>query len=136
MTLSEFLAARLADDEQYVHVLRDVGERLMASGQTAEFIDGEGFLCAVMADPQARQVIERFGLEAKVLPPNDLDRVLREVEAKRKILALWETSAAGLRSPRNRQRAETALPAGQALRLLATVYSTHPDYDPSWRPEQ
>ena len=133
MTLSEFLAARLADDEQYVHVLRDVGERLMASGQTAEFIDGEGFLCAVMADPQARQVIERFGLEAKVLPPNDLDRVLREVEAKRKILHGYETSI-GAEFPDFDGGYLGAME--DAVKHLAAVFASHPGYDPSWRPEQ
>lgn len=73
------------------------------------------------------------------------DRALREVEAKRVILAAHEHRT---EYPDDPQRGfgcdtchfdrELGFPPGidwcQTLRALADVYSDHPDYDGAWRP--
>ncbi len=54
-------------------------------------------------------------------------RVLREVEAKRVIIAECEPRArAGIGAAR--------MAAQRTLRILATVYRGHPDYRPEWKP--
>jgi Family of unknown function (DUF6221) len=53
---------------------------------------------------------------------HDPARVLREIEAKRAILAQWEAGPAG--SP----------VLTFALHNLAAVYSDHPDYRQEWKP--
>jgi hypothetical protein len=65
----------------------------------------------------------------------DPAHVLREVAAKRAIIAEYEASAEFMNRPENRH-----IPAGEphglytALKILAAVYSDHPDYDPAWKP--
>ena len=68
---------------------------------------------------------------------HDPARVLREVEAKRMILARYEDCLARMEDPD--YSAVTA--RGQAIEYqdfvlpnLAAVYSGHPDYRPEWKP--
>lgn len=62
---------------------------------------------------------------------NSPARVLREVEAKRRIVSLYRLSF--------RKDGQPSPEGGYAeaywdvLRLLAEPYSDHPDFDPSWR---
>ena len=65
----------------------------------------------------------------------DPARVLREVEAKRKIVTRYERSLAGdlpeWKAGRELLIAATAILKG-AVVDLAVVYSDHPDYDEAW----
>jgi hypothetical protein len=61
---------------------------------------------------------------------HDPARVLREVEAKRAILARCEYVRAAFRDPASGLWQRTHADAN--LRHLAAVYSDHPDYDPAW----
>jgi hypothetical protein len=71
-------------------------------------------------------------LEAEHIARWDPARVLREVEAKRKILdALQEAEAALDRGYTDLVRG-SQLTLLRACRFLAAVYSDHPDYDQSW----
>jgi hypothetical protein len=60
-------------------------------------------------------------------------RVLAEVEAKRKIVDLWEDP---YEVPEHeRERYFEAERTTEILRLLALPYARHPDYDEAWRPQ-
>lgn len=59
----------------------------------------------------------------------DPARVLREVEAKRRIIDMYDTAAGeGFVGQLYRNSAEPT------LRLLALPYADRPDYDEAWRP--
>jgi hypothetical protein len=95
MGLTEFLAARL-DDEQ-----RNASEAFLQWPDT-HFLIQPGSL-----------VVTQFHRT------HDPARVLREVEAKRKILAQQPEHDRGRRN--------------DVLRALAAVYEDHEDYDPAWK---
>ena len=81
-------------------------------------------------------------LEAEHIARHDPARVLREVEAGRKLLDLYERAKSYRnqvfaqpepRSISSEMRAVTQMMAlEQVLKLRAAVYSDHPDYDQSW----
>jgi len=73
---------------------------------------------------------------------HDPARVLREVAAKRAILAAYEEQdgydlpdgVAEGRDPEERERDEALRDALETVILaIAAVYSDHPDYDPAWK---
>ena len=107
--LAEFLAARLDEDEAYAKASKPLREAAM----------------------------EMLGSD---WPTGRLagDRMLREVEAKRVILAEHDPEPWGeshpelLRCPGHGEWWET-WPCVE-VRALAVVYSDHPDYDETWRP--
>jgi hypothetical protein len=121
VTVAEFLAARLDEDEA-------AAKGWVFRGTVVMLTEGE----PTQAD-------------AEYLATFSGDRVLREVAAKRAILAEFVS----FREEHERQRA--ALPAEslgvgpgvhtgtELLRAVvaghAAVYSDHPDYDPDWRLE-
>ena len=122
MTLTEFLMARLDEDEAAAKA--NIGAGL---GETEEFGPSwPDYQTYSSADIEtAQDYISRFR-------PT---RVLREVEAERKILALckqitsddegreyWSDGWGGLRV------------AKLVLARMAAVWSDHPDYDEAWRP--
>jgi hypothetical protein len=68
---------------------------------------------------------------------HDPKRVLREVDAKRKILALHGASIGGTWCVTCDPGSDVSGDAGAwypclTLRTLAAVWSGHPDYDPGW----
>ncbi|NKR75810.1 hypothetical protein GS492_25035 [Rhodococcus hoagii] len=66
-----------------------------------------------------------YGAQAEHIARHDPARVLREVEAKRRILDLaGEISRSGAEFAEQDYRTVT--------RALAAVYSDHPDYQPHW----
>jgi len=147
MTLSEFLAARLDEDEATakhatpgpwaweatgekdnswaVGLVQDEDENTL-SGQ----IDaGDGIIIDGVCEG-----IDGNLADADHVARHDPARVLREVEAGRAIVhrctALMnepDEYPNGLVSPR-------AVLARQVLMSLAAVWSDHPDYDEAWRP--
>ena len=101
MTLTEFLAARLGEAEKRAGYVHDVA-------RDAEPLGGTGHCdCGHPA------------------------RVLREVEAGRKILALHQAEPG--QHPDFCGYDLHELPC-LTLRLLAAIWSDHPDYHESWRP--
>lgn len=68
----------------------------------------------------------KFGLPRR---PDCADRVLAEVDAKRRIV---ELAAEYIPELEHGDNGEWALDA--TLRLLALPYADHPDYDPTWTP--
>jgi hypothetical protein len=61
---------------------------------------------------------------------HDPARVLREVAAKRAILARYEERPANLGD--SLQQGQECMGLLYAMEALAAVYSDHPDYDPEW----
>lgn len=98
MDLTEFLTARLAEDERV--------SRELQAGYLRHYGSVEA-----LSEPQQLM----WGFAA---------RVLREVEAKRAVVALLAPFGGCPGCP-------GCLPV---LAHLAAVYSDHPDFDESWRP--
>jgi hypothetical protein len=110
MKLTEFLNARLDEDEA-------VAQRAHASTPGRGLFNGPGL------DP----VIPR-------------DRLLAEVEAKRRIMRLaYEATGLDMdkdldRAVEAREKSGIAFVGERMLMALAAPYADHPDYDEEWRP--
>lgn len=123
MTLTEFLLARIAEDEESAH---EAG-----AGEWESWSHRGG-------NVELRDLVENQKRFAEV--PSDRDehiarhnpaRVLAESEAKRRIVRISETAAN--RVPPKGDGYEEAR-ARQTLRLLALSYADHRDYSPEWKP--
>ena len=101
-----FLRARLDEDEQYARSIPGMYED---AGMTAE-MDNQGGLSG----------------------PDRERRLLRDVEAKRKIVELHLPERLGYFTDINCQQCRVHDPC-PTLRFLALPYADHPDYDEAWR---
>jgi len=145
----EFLRARLDEDEQ---VARAALGRAAFFGNTGEWIadqvrdpngpiplifalSGAGARTQVADLSHAHDPDERGTHIAR----HDPARVLREVEAKRRIIERYEADRADFQRHDGYQR-NAAMSAArmeiseQALRALAAAYSDHSEYQPHWKP--
>lgn len=133
MTLAEFAAARLAEDEAWA---RDaMSGRWEVRGRSVYVADGP---------PSLNPVASGAWDYAPHIARHDPARVLREVAAKRKILARHaphRTASGGLAcdwcsedTDDRPQLAKVSWPCGD-VRDIAAIWSDHPDYDPSWERE-
>jgi hypothetical protein len=114
MTLAEFLAARLGEDEADA-------EAACGSHWTAQDPDDDYEADRVWVSGD-RGLVCRAGFRtADHIARHDPARVLREVEAMRGILEAH-------------RRVPTDSGLAVAVHHLATVYADHPDYDEAWRP--
>ena len=128
MDLTAFLRARLDEDEAYLLELTEIGERKRDTATEADFAANMPAVRELLADPAVQRVMERQ-VALGYPPPNDVSRVLCEIEAKRAILAECDLLLkVGIAYPDEAGPASAAL----ILRHLAAVYSGHPDYDPEW----
>lgn len=112
MTLTEFITARLDEDEA------------VARGAAR---DGEGAIDWAGESGPTDVHIAR----------HDPARVLAEVEAKRRIVEHWTLlaeQAAEAPDHLRRMLSSQVTGLGVAVRLLALPYADHPDYDERWRP--
>lgn len=112
MTLVEFLEARLAEDEA---AARDAS----GGGEESGWHETEEF--GVQADVRhgrAEYPIVGFTPASAHIARHDPARVLREVDAKRRILAEFRAFEM----------------SEGTVRALASVYADHPDYRKEWRP--
>lgn len=114
MTLTEFLLARIAEDEADAQAsIRDLVR--WKREQRANGPDGS----------QGRIVITRLFDTA-----SDPSRVLAECEAKRQIVRAWPIGVADSASHAVGARAMKS----HVLHLLALPYADHPDYREEWKP--
>jgi hypothetical protein len=115
MTLTEFLTARL-DEEQ------------IAADMFSSDPDWDAAMLATLYRPTASN------LDPVIIHASRYDpaRVLREVKAKRKILAEYAPVAKNDGEHEPEYAYGWAEGLGMAVRALATVYSDHPDYDSAW----
>lgn len=133
MTIVEFLEARLAEDEAVATkaigrfpdsaMWAYEGEEVFAGGDSAWYVtcDSEGITPAV--DEEIGPHIAR----------HDPARVLREVAAKRNILTEYVNENWVQAQGHRTAWTEGGQAAREtAVRLFASVYSDHPDYQSEW----
>jgi hypothetical protein len=148
MDLADFVKARLDEDEDYVRTMFDVVKRQEA--KAAEMSDSElaKLMPAVMgllaAEPAIPAISAQWAARG-TRPPNDLNRVLADIAAKRAILAEHAPEKAPVHG------ATPGRPPFKCLRchgdddpwasgycrtilLLAVPFATHPDYQEGWKP--
>jgi hypothetical protein len=136
MTLTEFLTARLDEDEAAAKDALSERWHIDTEGNVRD----ESTLY-VATGPWDGPVDEA---DAAHIARHDPARVLREVEAKRKILDSYCASLGALEWLKSRQSTrpigETDIPGTErelyilrpVIESLAAVWSYHPDYDPAW----
>jgi hypothetical protein len=152
-SIVEFLRARLDEEEQ---VAREVIEK---NWHRATWV-GDEFNSAVVitrdvtlasgSDHSIAQcgveALEDGELYAEHIAQWDPARVLAEVDARRRIIEMWEDPAAvrilpdGVRDGRDPDEVEIQVGIAEAIDdvvcVLAMPYAGHPDYDQAWAPEQ
>ncbi|HKY59267.1 MAG TPA: DUF6221 family protein [Aeromicrobium sp.] len=127
MTITEFLLARIAEDEEAARAVRpldhnyDMGggrqdERFVFTRYLPDSMDGRGNWAK--DDPATSVHFAR----------HDPARVLAECEAKRKIV-----EQARAYSPASEYGDGEGWALVDVMRALASVYADHPDYDQDWR---
>jgi len=130
MDLAEFVAARLDEDQYLVSGFAFTGDTKWDAemlGRLFWYGDGSAPKFRPADDPVIRH-----------LARHDAARVLREVAAKRAILAAYEAvladcHSAGVPARRPRKYGEYD-GLHKAVAELAAVYSDHPDYQQEWAP--
>lgn len=124
--LIAFLKARLDEDEHWAH-MAEAGwppENALAASEDPKHYP----FMATDITPSKATFIRR----------HDPARVLREVEAKRRLLELaWDADQTDRLL--DEEIAREAKPGevttgGLILRAMAAIYSDHPDYRPEWKP--
>ncbi|WP_158715739.1 MULTISPECIES: DUF6221 family protein [Streptomyces] len=124
--LVQFLRDRLAEDEQ---AARRAGSSFRQIGETGVIVATDGDRAEECASANWSGIAEH-------IVRHDPARVLREVEAKRRLLTDYVENAADL----DTQHAPDMDYVGRAdgletaLQHLATAYADHPDYRDNWRP--
>lgn len=145
MELVDFLKARLDEDEQIARRASEYAEaqwRLEEEfGETVLWWPPEPRIAEkerehglpVVSDHWRGQTIESNGPSiAPHIARHDPARVLREVEAKRRIVVAREKTPTEIEDPEFEEGTESALE--YVLRLLALPYADHADYDANWKP--
>lgn len=129
MTLVEFLRVRLDEDEQAAkRVPQPYRLYVSSEGRLSEPLEDEHGGYAQWADGSDRMPNHITNWELAYEPA----RVLREVEAKRRLIADFEVYDASARYPDS--EGGIAIGLGTAVELAALAYADHPDYDEAWRP--
>jgi uncharacterized protein DUF6221 len=125
MTLVEFLTARLDEDEQSAHEAEDsLGKLNMAwSFQPDGDLGGK-----VLARDHYVMIPKGTTTIAQHIARHDPARILREVEAKRRIIIEHHPV-----DPCDAHDVALGTISCDTLRLLALPYADHPDYDERWR---
>lgn len=136
LTLTDFLLARIAEDEAVARVATS-GPWRYAAGDEGE--DG-AVLCAVQRGPDLSSnfvaMTSYDGLsstscnsdgDGEHIARHDPARVLAECEAKRRIVEECANMPSNVAPP-------AAAVYHHVCRRLAAVYADHPDYRDEWRP--
>lgn len=136
MTITEFLLARIAEEEQIANrLLRDLTSQIEDEGVTADDLGAVTPTRMLAADIGSRyRGQSRWSNVARgqyITALSDAARVLAECRAKRRIVEDKRRIDASA--------GDTEWHYGysdgnyDAIRALAFVYADHPDYDPAWR---
>lgn len=122
MTLTEFLEARIAEDEALAQV---------ATPGQWERDSGWSITAPPPEDWSGPYVVVETKLrnDAEFIASHNPARVLAECEAKRRIMNELGDYADG-----HLWASSEAFRAESALRALVLPYVDHPDYQPEWRP--
>jgi hypothetical protein len=88
--LAGFLAARLDEDEYFARTTLAINDRREREGiSPKDMADTYAFAMTVLNDPEIMELMSRVENQGYLLP-TDVNRVITEVEAKRKILELHQ----------------------------------------------
>ena len=131
--LAAFLLARIGEDEA---AARAASEGPWFQDGTA--IRGQPRLYAPSAGPTL-VVTHTWSTEAAHILRHDPVRVLREAEAKRKIIGEYDEFRAEVNRPDEHAGAGVTTGAKElrfAVRCLAAIYADHAEYEAEWRPAQ
>lgn len=123
MDLVEFLTARLDEDEQ-------VARAAIAPGPTGSWVVHVGRAIGVVCTAESGQRVASVSRapQSEHIARHDPARVLADVEAKRRLLAVLDGD------PFDALGAEGAYKLLVA-KHLAAPYADHPDYRPEWAPD-
>jgi hypothetical protein len=124
MTITEFLLARIAEDEDAAHGAEDVSPSPWLISAYSELADATQGHIAQGEHPLRHTTIGFIAW-------NHPARVLRECEAKRRIIELHPSDGHALVPDCETCTFEHGWPCA-TLRALAAVYSDHPDYRQEW----
>jgi hypothetical protein len=121
MDIIEFLRARYDEDEQ-----------IATAASTPGHWGPSGHSVLTSDDIE---IIEASRADSVHIARHDPARALREIEAHRSIVALYEALND------HPMRSDTAfhwqrLAMKQTVRKLARIYAEHPDFDPEWIPQR
>jgi hypothetical protein len=127
MTLTEFLMARISEDEARARDAFYEGQRWIPEEEAVVAADRD--LDAILFLDRRRDAVHA----ARWSPA----RVLAECEAKRRIVETAQRTQASLesrRAPANDAINGHVLAYRDVVRQLAVIYADHPDYRKEWRP--
>ena len=134
-----FIEARLADDERFIRVMSEAGQRTAANATPRALAAVRSLIVQLMSDPACAEEIGRWE-SAGFGPPTGTDRVSADIAVKRDMLALHKPNS------RDMDRWTRCLHCNDTygdyrtypcpdIRLLAASWREHPEYDPSWAPQ-
>lgn len=146
--LTDFIRARLAEDEAVVRALAEPHEWHTGPGDDPEWEDESTvymwppeFHTPYEQDKHWRGLTASNPRLAAHIARHDPARVLRDVEAKRRIVEChepWTAANGDIICGRCGREHIDGRPGGhfpcQTLRLLAAMYADHPSYREEWRP--
>lgn len=129
MTLTEFLLARIAEDEGLARSCEVIHWRSWVEGRDGRGADSALFMNVHKADGSA--FVDVYGWPTDETQDHaarhDPARVLAECKAKREIVHLHDAVQYGDFD------ADAWTAMKDALRSLAAVYADHPDYQQEWK---
>lgn len=128
MNIVEFLKARYDEDEQVARAAASGSWWAVDAGEYGAEVYTTGEVVAASREGGG------VGLEDAVhIARHNPDRVLREIEAHRSIVAFYEAlNDHPMRSDAAFHWQRLAMK--QTVRKLARIYADHPDFDPEWVP--
>jgi hypothetical protein len=130
--LAAFIEARLDDDEHFARTMTEVGERYAATASSGKALMAGVLAASFMCEPGVAEMVERYA-DGLMLPPNNLERILRDVAAKRAILAdMAPPSEATAKAWSNEEHTAHEMYGALILRDLAAIWRDHPDYGQVW----
>lgn len=123
MTITEFLLARIAEDET---VARESTPGPWSSAPA-------GYCCQrACVDPVVHNYSTLYWRDGDHIARHDPARVLAECAAKRVIVALYDDLLRGEVDHRDASGLGASLMHSDVIRALAAVYADHPDYRSEW----
>lgn len=129
MTITEFLLARIAEDEAVARAIYDHDRWILE-----EDGNGDEWVTEVdRADQHWRVAMTKRIGHGEHIARHDPARVLAECEAKRRIVDGLE--AAFVANSNGTFAREKLLGMLDAVGFIAAVYADHPDFDEAWRAE-
>jgi hypothetical protein len=133
--LREFIEARLAEDEAIALAVQQRAPWLVVGSYGDEGVKEDGYGWVATGAYNAGMDAD----DAAHIARHDPARVLRDVEAKRRLLAQYQAVCDEIRAPKSAEHRMNArarqFALDEVLVTLALPYADHPNYDPSWSPE-